>query len=135
MTDLALCRRCCRCHREFKLSATHVCDCGAPFRYKVVVRNAQGKKVTKTCDSLSLARSIEAKFKTSRIQEEVFGLKPTAITLGEAWLKYLPWATTHKKSWKADQSRWTHHIEPHLASKRMDRITPGDVQALIDRLP
>jgi integrase len=111
------------------------------MKFKVIVRNQAGRKVTKTVDSLALARKVEAKFKTLAVEEQVFGKefvkkpKPLVLTLADAWDKFLPWAKSNKKSWKDDQSRWTHHVEPYLAKGRLDRITPGDIQGLLDRMP
>ncbi len=56
--------RCTLCHQEFSLKQDERCQCGAPFRFKVVVRNQQGKKVTKQVDTLTLAKKVEAKFRT-----------------------------------------------------------------------
>ena len=138
---MAINKRCTKCHREFSIQSTQTCTCKAPFKFKVIVRNQEGRKVTKTVDSLALARKVEAKFRTMAVEEQIFGKeflskpKPMVLTLSHAWEKFLPWAMTNKKSWKEDQSRWTHHVEPHLALKRLSRITPADIQGLLDRMP
>jgi len=138
---MAINKRCTKCHREFSTQSTQACTCKAPFKFKVIVRNQAGRKVTKTVDSLSLARKVEAKFRTLAVEEQLFGKefvskpKPVIVTLADVWAKYLPSAKTSKKSWKDDQSRYLHHVEPHLAAKRLSQIIPGDIQGLLDRMP
>lgn len=47
---------------------------------------------------------------------------------------YKPWAEIHKKSWKVEQSRYTHHLKNYLGSLQMDSIKPYLVQTILNKM-
>ena len=119
-----------------KLSAKKCRKCGAVIpkkgrSYKVVVR-ANGRKITKTTSNLELAREIEAKLKIniSKGQFDIHKKKPAPI-LDVLWAKYMPWAKVNKKTWRDDQYRYHKHLQPAFGGKRLDRISPFDVEKLM----
>lgn len=82
---------------------------------------------------MELARKIEAKLKTESIEHEHFNIQK-APSLSDVWDKYLAWAKINKKSWTEDQTRWKYHIEPHLKNMKMDRVTPLDIEGVLDKM-
>src|SRR6266446_1645798 len=58
----------------------------------------------------------------------------TRVTFAEyAQDDFTPWARDHHRSWKKDRSRLV-RVLPVLGSKRLDEITTGDVERLLDSL-
>ena len=107
---------CPECKRSFKVE-TKACTCGNDltknFRFKVRVKLPNGKWKTQQADTLKLA-------------------KDDAPNIDSVWKKYLKWAKANKRSWDKDSQRWTKHISPHVKYKRMDRITPSDVEKILE---
>ena len=122
---------CTKCKKTHKLT-TLKCSCGSNLKnngkYRVRARTPQGWK-SKTAASLSEAKKFEQDLLmvTAITSQEL-----STPTLEEVWSMYLPWAKIHKKSWKADQSRYTHHLKTPLASLKMDAIKPYLVQAILN---
>jgi integrase len=56
---------------------------------------------------------------------------PTFGTLADAFLK---WAHENKGAVKADESRYLIHLKPAFATKRIDQITPTDIERLKSKL-
>ena len=126
--------RCLKCQKTSKLSSTH-CKFGNNLkgdakRFIVKVRLPSGKWKTKTVESLSLAKKVEAKFKTEAVEESVFNIHK-APEIDFVWENYLKWAKLNKKSWQNDESLWTKHIAHHLNGMKMDTITPRHIQEIL----
>ncbi len=133
---MAIFVRCLDCKKEFKLGKKR-CVCGANLekrrKYRVSVRMPNGKRKLQVVDSLETAQNVEGKFRTMKVEVQVFDLQPFPI-LSVAWNSYAKWAETNKRSWKDDKQRWGHHIKPTLGSKRMDKIRPAEIQAVLDTM-
>jgi integrase len=123
-TNLSVKSRICKsCDYEF----------GSRKKYRVVVKNPYGKRITKVLDSISIAKKYERKLKTQILENTLLGIKKVP-TIDEAWQRYLGWAKDAKSSWKDDEMRWKCHVESHIAGKKMDAITALDVQKIIDNM-
>ncbi len=83
--------------------------------------------------SLDLARKIEAKFKTDSIEAQVFDVHKAPL-LFDIWDQYLGWAKINKKSWTDDADRWRVHIQPALNNAPMDKVTPLDIENVLNRM-
>ena len=126
----------CSCGGEARLS-TKICPrCEKPFpkkgrKYKVTIR-ANGRKITRTVTNLGLAREIESKLKVDAARGEHQLRKKVAPTLSEVWKKYEPWAREHKpKSFVTDKGYYRKHLKNRFGSKRLDTISPFDVERLM----
>lgn len=126
---------CPKCRKTYRLK-TRQCSCGSSLtgRYNVRVKTPSGKYPTKVTDNLTDTRKLEAKWKAEALQEVHLGIKFKAPMVSEVWSEYLKYIKTHKRSWLADQGRWTLHIEPLIRTKRMDQVTLRDVAAILDRM-
>ena len=102
-------------------------------KYRVVVKLPTGKRKSKMIDSLELAKKVEAKMKTEAVEHDVFDIRKTPA-LSDIWVQYLAWAKNNKKSWTADRDRWEHHVAPHLKGLRMDKVTPLDIEKVLDTM-
>lgn len=83
--------------------------CGKNFT-KFVVRikdEVTGKWRSQTVSSYKMAKEVEGKFKTEKIEERLFD-KKKKDTL--SFDKYLCFAMLNKKTWKDDQLRWKKHV-------------------------
>ena len=128
---------CCRsCKNEYALGVKKCPKCnsilsGDKRSYKVTVWQGRSK-VTRMISNLGLAREIESKLKIeiARGEHDLKRKKP-APTLDDVWKKYLPWAQDNKKSWQTDKSYYEIHINPSLGNKRLDSISPFDIEKLI----
>jgi integrase len=125
---------CSKCKKTYKLG-TRICQsCGLTLRnYKVRVHLEDGRWKSKQVKSLTLARSVEAQFQTDKIKGETLGVRK-APKLSLVWSDYIKWAKANKRTWKADLSRWNHHIEPVIGSLKMNRISPKHVQKILNRM-
>jgi integrase len=122
---------CSKCYKTRKLR-TKKCSCGSTLsKFKVRVKTSQGKWLTKQVPTLSLAKKVELKFQSQAILSDTLGIHKAPL-LDDAWKKYLKHAKLNKQSWKADESRWLHRVKPKLSGLRMDRVTPGMIQGIID---
>lgn len=101
-------------------------------KYRVRVKLSTGKWLTKTCPTLPLARKVELKFQSQKIMGDTLGIYP-APYLKDVWDKYLKFAKVHKKSWTDDETRYRLHLGK-LSGFKMDKVTPGMVQGIIDGL-
>ncbi|MBF0526930.1 MAG: site-specific integrase [Deltaproteobacteria bacterium] len=127
---------CDQCRTSSKLDAKECKKCGAAFgrdkRYRVSAK-VKGQTVAKLCNNLTIARETEATLKADMVRGTL-GIKkkekPT-ITLNELWEKhFLPWAKEHKKTWKIDQYNYGKHLRPRFGSKKLDSISPIDVERM-----
>ena len=115
----------------------HCTACNSKFttankKYRVMVKLPNGKRKSKVVNTLDLAKKVEAKFKTESVEKCVFNIQKSPL-LSDIWTQYLTWAKTNKKSWTEDQGRWTHHVEPHLKSIKMDKVSPRDIEKVLER--
>jgi len=129
---------CPQCKSGAKIGTKECKKCNHKFtpgnrKYRVTVKLANGKRKSKIVDSLELAKKVEAKLKTEAVEDDVFNIHKTPA-LSDVWIKYLAWAKVNKKTWKEDQDRWCHHVEPHLKSLKMDKVTPRDVEKVLDMM-
>lgn len=124
---------CTKCKKTHKLT-TLKCSCGSKLKhngkYRVRTRTPSGWK-SKTTSSLSEAKKFEQEL--LMVKATIPGELPNP-TLEEVWSMYKPWAEIHKKSWKADQSRYTHHLKDPLASLEMNAIKPYLVQTILNKM-
>jgi len=128
----------CKCGGESKLTAKRCHRCGGPFpkqgkKYKIVLR-VGGQKVSKTVSNLDLARDIEASLRLEISRGELKIKKNIAPTVQDVWEKFLSWAKANKKTWRSDECNYRKHIGPSFGSKRLDLVSPFDVEALIIRM-
>lgn len=122
---------CSKCYKTRKLRVKR-CSCGSTLsKFKVRVKTAQGKWLTKQVPTLSLAKKVELKFMSQAILADTLGIHKAPL-LDDAWKRFLKHAKLHKDSWKADESRWLHHVKPKLSGLKMDKVTPGMIQSIID---
>jgi len=79
---------CKSCKSNSSLSLQKCKRCGASLssrcRYKVIVTNARGKRVTKTAATLKKAKQYEAKFIMEVEHERFFGVVSTRLHLNSA---------------------------------------------------
>ena len=86
-----------------------------------MVKLPNGKRRSKVVESFGLAKAVEAKFKIESVEQDILNLHKSP-SLSDIFRQYLAWAKCNKKTWKEDQDRWMHHVEPHLRSMRMATI-------------
>lgn len=122
---------CSKCYHTRKLRVKK-CSCGATkAKFKVRVKTPEGRWLTKQVPILSLAKKVELKFQSQSVLEGIGVYK--APVLSKVWKRYLAYAKLHKRSWKADESRWEYHLKP-LDSLKMDKVTPNQIQSILDRM-
>ncbi len=126
---------CCpECYKTYKLT-TVSCKCGNNLKkhkvFRVRVRQHCGKWRSKQVDSLELAKKVEAKFRTESVEESIFNIHRAPI-INIVWKKYIKWARLNKRSWRDDMIRWDKHISLHLNNKKMDKVTPHDIQIILN---
>jgi len=126
---------CTKCYTSNGLEARVCSNCGAAFgrekKYRVCV-SAKGKRITRVVDNLTIARETEAAIKGDMVRGE-FDINRNGKkipTLNEAWAKYLPWAKEHKKTWDDDLFNYQKHLEPRFGKKRLNEISPMDIERL-----
>ncbi len=129
---------CPECKSGAKIGTKECKKCNHKFtpgnrKYRVTVKLSTGKRKSKIVESLELAKKVEAKLKTESIELEHFNIQK-APSLSDVWDKYLAWAKINKRSWTEDQTRWRYHIEPHLKNMKMDKVTPLDIEVVLDKM-
>ncbi len=127
---------CTGCKTGLKLGSKLCPNCGEKVpknkKYRVFVR-VNGKRVSRVAGNLEVAREIESKLKTDAARGE-FNIKKKkpSMTLAEFWKeKYLPWIKVNKKSWEIDKYNFEKNLNPELGKKRLDLISPFDIEKLI----
>lgn len=129
----------CHCSNEASLKCKQCPQCGSIFsqknrKYKVTVR-CNGRKITRTLTNLSVAREIESKLKLDSIRGEYRLEKKVAPTLAEVWKAYDLWGKENKpKSIRTDQGYYGKHLEPRFTRKRLDNISPIDIERMMSEL-
>ncbi len=128
---------CPECKSNLSLRARICKNCGYYFsngkKYRVVVKDQNGRRISKVLNSVAIARKLERKLKTQILENSLFGITKIPF-IDEVWQKYLAWAKEYKKSWKDDDMRWKCHVKSHFAGKKMDGITTYDVHFVIKRM-
>ncbi len=129
---------CPKCKSGTKIGTKECKKCNLKFtpsnrKYRVAVKLPNGKRKSKVVESLELAKKVEAKLKTESIENGMFNIQKPPM-LSDIWVQYLAWAKTDKKTWKEDQDRWRHHVEPHLKAMKMDNVTPRDIEVVLEKM-
>jgi integrase len=123
------------CKTSSGLKEKSCTKCGRPFgqnkKYRVCV-SSKGRRVTRVMNNLTLAREAEAAIKGDLLRDEfdIAQREKKIPTLEQIWARYLPWAREHKVSWMQDQMYYRKHLEPRFANKRLDAISPMDIERL-----
>src|SRR5450759_2250876 len=79
--------------------------------------------------SAKLAGNIRAeRLRSIRHGEDLPKEKRKVPTFKEVAVKYVVWAKDNKKSGKDDESRYVHHLRPEFDTKRLDEISPFDIE-------
>ena len=126
---------CLTCRGSYKLDTKECPKCKVPFgrtkKFRVCV-SVKKKRVSRFYDNLTLAREAETAIKADILRGDLDINQKTkqAPTLGEVWAKYLPWAKEHKKTWITDEFNYKKHLEPRYGKKRLDSISPIDIERL-----
>ncbi len=94
-----------------------------------------GKKIWEKAGWLSegyspkLAEQVRAeRIRSIRHGEELPQEKKKTPTFKEAAAKYIEWAKKEHKSGKDEESRYTYHLRPEFDDKRLDEISPFDIE-------
>ncbi len=129
---------CSKCKGYFSRDKTKCPDCGANLKssrkFRIFVKAPNGKRITHVVEgNIGFARQVEAKAKTVIALNKHMGIQKAPL-LGHVWKLYLEYAKENKKSWKSDEYRWNMHIEKRLSGKKMDSITPSDIEAVLSDL-
>lgn len=128
---------CRQCRSSCQLKEKMCPKCGNLFpregkKYRVSVK-VKGKVVNRIVDNVTIAREVEAAIKSDLVREEfdiTHHKAKKAVTLGDVWEKYLPWAKEHKKTWKDDEYHYHRHLEPRFGKKVLDAITSFDIEKM-----
>jgi integrase len=124
---------CPKCRLNHSLDAEQCSKCGAVFgrkkKYRVEVYQGGGHK-TKVVDNLTMAREQETILKNDMLRNEAGINKKKVPTLNGIWMKYLPWAKEHKKSWQDDELYYNRHLEPRFGAKKLNAISPMDIERM-----
>ncbi len=125
---------CPECKSRNPIKAKKCKGCGYQFphqgkKYRVELKH-KGKRITRLVDSLVVARETEAALKADMLRGELNIQNKKIPTLNEVWEKYVPFAQEKKKSWKTDFYYYRAHIQPRLGNKRLDQISPFDLEKL-----
>jgi integrase len=118
------------------MEAKKCSKCGTAFgrgkTYRVRVQ-VKGRRVSRVVDNLTIAREVEAALKGDLVREE-FEIADHRVqelpTLADVWVKYLPWAKEHKKSWKDDEWNYNRHLKPRFGPKRLESISALDIERM-----
>ncbi|MCP3681436.1 MAG: hypothetical protein GY861_01980, partial [bacterium] len=129
---------CPRCKSGAKIGTKQCNKCSNKFtpnnrKYRATVTLLNGRRKSKIVESFGLAKKIEAKLKIESVEQDLFKIQKVP-SISDVWIKYLAWAKINKKSWKEDQSRWAYHVEPHLKIMMMDKVTPLDIEIVLDKM-
>ncbi len=129
---------CPKCKSGAKIGTKECRKCNHKFtpgnrKYRITVKLSNGKRKSKIVESLDLAKKVEAKLKTEAVENGVFNIQKSPM-LSDIWVQYLTWAKSNKKTWKEDQDRWKHHVDPHLKSLKMDNVTPRDIEVVLETM-
>ncbi|MGA8141173.1 MAG: tyrosine-type recombinase/integrase [Desulfobaccales bacterium] len=125
------------CKNSNKLGTERCSKCGSPFgrhrKYRVYVSvKGGGKPITRVVKNLTLARDVEDAISADVTRGDLdINQKPqVAPSLNEVWVRYLPYAKEHKKTWDDDLFNYRKHLEPRFGNKRLDDISPFDIEKL-----
>lgn len=137
---MAILAHCIGCSTEYSMKKHEEgCPkCDTPLkackRFRVNVSTPQGKRITRTVNgNLTLARRVEAKIKTDVSEGKFFNIRKAPF-LSEIWEQYSAWAAENKKSWRDDVSRWKWHVKAHIDGKKMDQVSPSDIDKILNNM-
>lgn len=128
---------CMGCKTYAPVTAKKCPKCGEAFsrdkrKYRVDV-TVKGKRVTRFCDNLTIAREVEGTVRGDLVRGE-FDITThktrKAITLADVWEKYLPWAKEHKLTWRDDFYNYGKHLEPRYGNKALEAITSFEIEKM-----
>lgn len=129
--------RCLKCKKEFALKHRKCPGCNASLRnnkrYRVKVKLPTGKWFSQMTETLEQARNVEAQVNAD-VLSGVYYRHQRALKMDALWPQYLEWAKVNKRSWKTDYERYTAHLAPVLESHPLNKITPVDVERVLDRM-
>jgi integrase len=125
---------CPRCRTSYKHDARECPKCNIPFKkkkYRVTV-SFRGERITRFFGNLTLAREAESTIKADILRGDLdIHKKPKPCpALQDVWVKYLPWAKEHKKTWDDDMFNYRKHLEPRFGKKKLDMINPIDIERM-----
>ena len=127
---------CPKCRRSSKLGVA-TCLCGNNLRknrrYRTRFKMPDGTWSSKVVDKLDTARKVEGKYRTQSVELSEFDVKK-APSIDVVWTKYLAWAMSNKRSWGKDKQRYEKFLQPFVAGRLMNRITPTKIQESIDSM-
>ncbi len=84
---------------------------------------------------MTLAREAEGALKADMVRGELDIRKgKPAPTLDAVWGKYLPYIREHKKTWRDDSYHYGKHLQPRFGKKRLDSISPIDIERMKSEL-
>ena len=97
------------CGKDHKQGTKKCQSCGKGFtKFVVRVKDEEtGKWRSQTVASYKLAKEIESKFKTEKVEGKLFDKKKADLLSFDNYINY---AKLHKKSWRDDQLRWNKHV-------------------------
>lgn len=135
---MAIQLHCPRCKSSSSIRVQYCKKCGCDLtkgekRYRVVVKDYKGKRVTKVVSTLTTAKKLEAKLKTYALDRQLFNIHQD-LFIDQAWNKYLVWAKENKKTWNDDLCRWELHVKPALSCKKLSSINAYDIQGVLDKM-
>ena len=83
---------CPECNTNLSVRSKICKNCGYEFRngkkYRVVVKDQNGKRISKVLDSISIAKKYERKLKTQILENSLLGIKKVPM-IDAVWQKYL----------------------------------------------
>lgn len=125
---------CPKCKGRSSIKAKKCERCGYLFpyygkKYRVEVKY-RGKRISRLADNLTVAREMETVLKSDILRGKLDIQHKKVPTLNEVWERYVPFARERKKSWMTDLYYYRAHIQPTLGNKRLDQISPFDLEKL-----
>lgn len=132
---------CQNCRTYVPVAAKKCPKCSSLFpredrKYRVDV-TVKGKRVTRFCDNLTIAREVEGTIRGDLVRKEfdiTIHRSVKTATVADVWARYLPWAKEHKKSWRDDDYYYRKHLEPRFANKPLDGISAFDIEKMKSEL-
>lgn len=126
------------CRAYVNVSAKKCPKCGGMFpregrKYRVDV-TVKGKRVTRFCDNLTIAREVEGAIKGDLVRGEydITHHKVKSVPkLDDVWKRFLEWAKINKpKSWMTDDFFYRKHLAPRFGVKPLDGISSFDLERM-----
>ena len=91
--NMAIVIHCVSCKSNYKVGSKKCPKCGTSNRnnrkYRIMLRNPDGKQISRVVDNLELARELESKWRTEIVRgEQAITRKKAVLTLSDFWDKY-----------------------------------------------